>query len=116
MPELFHRLPRNVITIFSGRNLWWHALAIGLTAGIVTSGLDWSYYLPDHALSPKQAARFPCTGLRALCRHRHLGIHPLVLRVCSRSYHWKCDWKGRRRKFQTQGKPKLKLPTANTSD
>jgi len=45
MPELFHRLPRNLITIFSGRNLCWHALAIGLTAGIVTSGLDWSYYL-----------------------------------------------------------------------
>jgi hypothetical protein len=29
MPELFHRLPRNVFTIFSGRNLLWHALAEG---------------------------------------------------------------------------------------
>ena len=45
MPELFHRLPRNVIAIFSGRNLLWHALAIGLTMLIVMSGFDWSYYL-----------------------------------------------------------------------
>ena len=45
MPELLHRLPRNVLASFSGRNLLWHALAIGLTVGIVMSGLDWSYYL-----------------------------------------------------------------------
>jgi len=45
VPELFHNLPRNIIAIFSGRNLFWHALAILLTAVIVTSGLDWSYYL-----------------------------------------------------------------------
>jgi hypothetical protein len=45
MPELLHRLPRNVITIFSGRNLLWHALAIVLTVVIVMSGFDWSYYL-----------------------------------------------------------------------
>jgi membrane-associated phospholipid phosphatase len=45
MPELFHRLPQNVITIFSGRNLWWHGLAIGLTALIIISGTDWSYHL-----------------------------------------------------------------------
>jgi membrane-associated phospholipid phosphatase len=44
MPELLHRLPRNVITIFSGRNLLWHALAIVLTVVIVRSGFDWSYY------------------------------------------------------------------------
>jgi membrane-associated phospholipid phosphatase len=44
MPELLHRLPRNVISIFSGRNLWWHALAIVLTVAIVMSGFDWSYY------------------------------------------------------------------------
>jgi membrane-associated phospholipid phosphatase len=45
MPELFYRLPRNVVTIFSGRNLLWHALAIVLTAISVMSGGDWSYYL-----------------------------------------------------------------------
>jgi hypothetical protein len=44
MPELLHRLPRNVITIFSGRNLLWHALAVVLTIVIVKSGFDWSYY------------------------------------------------------------------------
>jgi hypothetical protein len=45
MIEPFDQLVRNIISIFSGRNLWWHALTIGLTAGIVASGLDWSYYL-----------------------------------------------------------------------
>jgi hypothetical protein len=45
MPELLHRLPRNVIAIFSGRNLLWHALAIVLTVVIVMSGFDWAYYL-----------------------------------------------------------------------
>ena len=34
MPELFYRLPGNLGNIFSRRNLWWHALAIGLTVGI----------------------------------------------------------------------------------
>jgi membrane-associated phospholipid phosphatase len=44
MPELLYKLPRNIITIFSGRNLWWHALAISLTIAIVMSGGDWTYY------------------------------------------------------------------------
>jgi membrane-associated phospholipid phosphatase len=44
MPELLHRLPHNLLASFIGRNLLWHALAIGLTIAIVTSGLDWSYY------------------------------------------------------------------------
>jgi hypothetical protein len=43
--ELFHRLPRNILAIFSGRNLIWHGLAIFLTIAIVTSGGDWAYYL-----------------------------------------------------------------------
>jgi membrane-associated phospholipid phosphatase len=45
MPELLHRLPHNLIASFTGRNLLWHALAIGLTIAIVMTGLDWSYYL-----------------------------------------------------------------------
>jgi membrane-associated phospholipid phosphatase len=65
MPELFHRLPRNVITIFSGRNLWWHALAIGLTAGIVTSGLDWSYFLSTRGETFVRLAR-PAIRLGAI--------------------------------------------------
>ncbi len=44
MPELFYRLPRNIIAIFSGRNLLWHTLAIVLTVIIVMSGGDWAYY------------------------------------------------------------------------
>jgi membrane-associated phospholipid phosphatase len=45
MPELFYRLPQNVLAIFRGRTLCWHALAIVLTIAIVMSGGDWSYYL-----------------------------------------------------------------------
>ena len=44
MPELFQRLPQNVITIFRGRNLWYHLLAIVLTVLIVESDTDWTYY------------------------------------------------------------------------
>ena len=44
MPALFYRLPRNVLAIFSGRNLLWHGLAIVLTVIIVMSGFDWIYY------------------------------------------------------------------------
>jgi membrane-associated phospholipid phosphatase len=41
---LFYRLPRNVMAIFNGRNLLWHAASIALTMVIVTSGGDWAYY------------------------------------------------------------------------
>jgi membrane-associated phospholipid phosphatase len=44
VPKLFYRLPRNVITIFTGRNLLWHASAIVLTVVVVTTGGDWAYY------------------------------------------------------------------------
>jgi hypothetical protein len=44
MPELFHRLPKNIITIFSGRNLLYHLLAIVLTIIIVETGFDWACY------------------------------------------------------------------------
>ena len=45
MPGLFHCQPRNLVAIFSGRNLAWHALAIVLTILIVRSGFDWTWYL-----------------------------------------------------------------------
>jgi membrane-associated phospholipid phosphatase len=57
MPELLHRLPQNVITIFSGRNLWWHALAIVLTVMIVMSGGDWFYYLSTRGEAFRRLAR-----------------------------------------------------------
>ncbi len=44
MPELFHQLPGNILTIFRGRNLLVHAAAILLTIVIVETGLDWAYY------------------------------------------------------------------------
>ena len=57
MPELFYRLPRNVIAIFSGRNLLWHALAIVLTVMIVMSGGDWSYFLATRGDAIRRLAR-----------------------------------------------------------
>lgn len=56
MPELLHRLPRNVIAIFSVRNLLWHALAIVLTVLIVMSGFDWTYYLSTRGVVFRQLA------------------------------------------------------------
>ena len=44
MPALFYQLPGNVLTLFRGRNLWFHAAAILLTILIVETGLDWGYY------------------------------------------------------------------------
>lgn len=44
MPALFHNLPKNVLQVFSGRNLRYHMLAIVLTCLIVETGLDWAYY------------------------------------------------------------------------
>jgi membrane-associated phospholipid phosphatase len=45
MTGFFHDLPQNVIRCFKGRNLLWHALAIVLTYLIVTTGLDWYYFV-----------------------------------------------------------------------
>ncbi len=44
MSELFFRLYRTVLTIFTGRNLAWQGLAVGLTVIILMSGLDWGWY------------------------------------------------------------------------
>jgi membrane-associated phospholipid phosphatase len=57
MPELFYRLPRNLIAIFSGRNLLWHASAIVLTIVIVASGGDWAYYRSTRAELFSELAR-----------------------------------------------------------
>lgn len=34
----------NTVRSFHGYNLLWHALAIGLTFGLVETGVDWSYF------------------------------------------------------------------------
>lgn len=48
MIPLFHRLPGNILSIFSGENLWGHLVAILLTVLIVTSGFDWWYFRHFH--------------------------------------------------------------------
>jgi membrane-associated phospholipid phosphatase len=45
MPGFFYQLPKNTIRCFRGYNLLWHLLAIVLTYIIVTSGLDWFYFV-----------------------------------------------------------------------
>lgn len=41
----FSTLPGNIVRCFKGRMLIWHGIAIALTFGLVTSGLDWWYFL-----------------------------------------------------------------------
>ncbi len=68
MPELLHRLPRNALASFTGRNLLWHALAIGLTIAIVMSGLDWSYYLATRGMRFNRSFALPsCWELLYRC-------------------------------------------------
>jgi membrane-associated phospholipid phosphatase len=45
MPGFLYQLPKNIIRCFKGYNLLWHFLAIVLTYIIVTSGLDWYYFI-----------------------------------------------------------------------
>ncbi len=40
----FRSVPQNFLTVFKGRNLLWHVLAIALTALLVITGADWWYY------------------------------------------------------------------------
>ncbi len=65
MPEVFHQFGQNLLAAFRGRNLLWHALAIGLTIGIVKSDTDWTYYLVsrDHAI---QRLAFPAVPLGSI--------------------------------------------------
>jgi membrane-associated phospholipid phosphatase len=42
--NFFYKILLNIKTIFSGKNVLWHALAIVLTILLVTSGFDWYYY------------------------------------------------------------------------
>jgi membrane-associated phospholipid phosphatase len=42
--NFFYRLPQNLLRVFMGRNLLWHALAFLLTYLSVVSGFDWIYF------------------------------------------------------------------------
>ena len=58
--DFFYTLPRNILRTFWGRNLLWHALAIGITYVIVVSGFDWKYY---EATRPFSRYLFPAVIL-----------------------------------------------------
>ncbi len=45
MKNTFYHFFKNLIRIFSGRNLLWHALAIVLTFIIVETGFDWKFFV-----------------------------------------------------------------------
>ena len=51
MKNFFSKLLVNLRKIYTGQNLRWHALAIVLTFFIVTTGLDWSYYILTRPLN-----------------------------------------------------------------
>ena len=45
MKKIFFHILKNLIGIFSGRNLLWHLLAIVLTFIIVETGFDWKFFI-----------------------------------------------------------------------
>ena len=45
MKRFLVTLPRNLVGCFRGRRIVWHVIAIVLTFILVTSGLDWRYFL-----------------------------------------------------------------------
>lgn len=44
MKHFFSTLLKNIADSFRGENIWWHLVAIALTAIIVITGLDWYYF------------------------------------------------------------------------
>jgi len=50
MKAFFQTLPTNIIDTFKGRNIFYHLLAIALTAILVLTGFDWWYFMAtNHA-------------------------------------------------------------------
>jgi membrane-associated phospholipid phosphatase len=49
MSGFFRRLPQTFFSVFTGKRLFFHLLAIALTYGMVASGLDWTYFSFFHA-------------------------------------------------------------------
>jgi membrane-associated phospholipid phosphatase len=62
MSGFFYRFPRNLLRCFQGYNLLWHALAVILTCLIVSSGLDWRYFVVTRLPAPRSFA-FPAVRL-----------------------------------------------------
>jgi membrane-associated phospholipid phosphatase len=45
MKQFLRTLPRNLIGCFKGKRIIWHAIAVLLTLIVVTSGLDWRFFV-----------------------------------------------------------------------
>ncbi len=65
MPPLFRNLLSDIVSIFTGKNFFFHVLAVALTYIIVISGLDWKYFLFVRDL-PLRSFLSPATGLGML--------------------------------------------------
>lgn len=57
MKAFFVTLPRNIINSFRGHNIYWHFLAIVLTVILVSTGVDWQYFLLTRSPELQQALR-----------------------------------------------------------
>lgn len=51
MKTLFYHFFRNLVRCFSGRNIFWHLLAIVFTAIIVLTGFDWRWFMLTRNIS-----------------------------------------------------------------
>lgn len=70
MKKSFYQVCKNIFKIFSGYNLLWHFLAMGLTYVIVMAGVDWKIF--THVITfPWRADFSPALGLG--------GLLPIVL-------------------------------------
>jgi membrane-associated phospholipid phosphatase len=61
----FLTLPGNIARCFKGRMLIWHGAAIALTFDLVTSGLDWRYFLSTRS-SSLRSWMFPAVHIGGL--------------------------------------------------
>lgn len=51
---MFHRIFKNAIECFKGNNLAWQGAMIGLTAILVLSGFDWTYFVATRGLAARE--------------------------------------------------------------
>lgn len=73
MKHLFSQMASNVLKIFSGKNLIWHALAIFLTYLIVVTKFDWEYFLSARS-EALNTFLFPAVIIG--------GLLPIILPAC----------------------------------
>jgi membrane-associated phospholipid phosphatase len=65
MRRFFSTLAQNIASSFRGKNVWWHIVAIGLTAIIVLSGFDWYYFTVTRSAA-LDTASFPAVIIGGL--------------------------------------------------